>query len=128
MLGQAPALSPCALTGRPAACAASQVRCRQQKLGQSRAAIRSAMRAVVLRRNQSSVRRNAAASEAAAARAAAEVDGDEAAARGGKSVREKIQEERRGAHWGLMAMGRNRGAQLPGSFRTLVSLGLAAPC
>eukprot|EP00198_Chlamydomonas_reinhardtii_P003084 XP_001692420.1 predicted protein [Chlamydomonas reinhardtii] len=30
------------------------VRCRQQKLGQSRAAIRSAMRAVVLRRNQSS--------------------------------------------------------------------------
>ncbi|PNW81115.1 hypothetical protein CHLRE_07g343200v5 [Chlamydomonas reinhardtii] len=74
---------------------AVQVRCRQQKLGQSRAAIRSAMRAVVLRRNQSSVRRNAAASEAAAARAAAEVDGDEAAARGGKSVREKIQEERR---------------------------------
>ncbi|KAG2434659.1 hypothetical protein HXX76_007552 [Chlamydomonas incerta] len=74
---------------------AVQVRCRLQKLGQSRAAIRSAMRSVMLRRNQSSMRRRAVASEAAAARAAAEVDDEAAAARGGRSVREKIQEERR---------------------------------
>ncbi|KAG2442176.1 hypothetical protein HYH02_009664 [Chlamydomonas schloesseri] len=75
---------------------AVQVRCRLQKLGQSRAAIRSAIRAVVLRRGQSGTRQRAPpTSEAAAVRAAAVVDGEEAGANNGKSVQEKIEEERR---------------------------------